>query len=76
VLRLRKLWKCYDMKDFAKYRYKIFQQKDHWFPGVYAFNSHIEKVDTTKIPQGIPLKNMLAETHKELYVPEFKLDKK
>lgn len=75
VLRLRRLWKCYDMKDFAKYRYKIFQQKEHWFPGVYAFESNIDKIDTTKIPKNIPLKKMLTETHKELYVPEFKLAK-
>ncbi|WP_346857043.1 aldo/keto reductase [uncultured Draconibacterium sp.] len=76
VLRLRKLWKCYDMEDFAKYRYKIFQQKDHWFPGVYAFDSHIAKIDTSKIPTEIPLQEMLRETHKKLYVPEFKLANK
>ena len=73
VLRLRKLWKCYDMKDFAKYRYKIFQQKDHWFPGVYAFDSNISKIDFSKVPENIPLKKMLQETHKELYQPEYKM---
>ena len=73
VLRLRKLWKCYDMKDYAKYRYKIFQQKDHWFPGLYAFDSNIEKIDFSQVPENIPLKKMLKETHKELYQPEYKM---
>jgi predicted aldo/keto reductase-like oxidoreductase len=75
VLRLRRLWKCYDMKEYAKYRYKIFEQKSHWFPGLYAFDSNINKIDFSKVPSEIPLKKMLAETHKELYVPEFKMVK-
>ena len=76
VLRLRKLWKCYDMKEYAKYRYKIFQQKGHWFPGVMAFDSNIKKIDISKIPDNIPLKEMLKETHNELYTPpQFKLAK-
>jgi predicted aldo/keto reductase-like oxidoreductase len=73
VLRLRKLWKCYDMKDYGKYRYKVFQNKDHWFPGSYASQSNIDKIDLSRVPADIPLKEMLAETHKELYTLEFKL---
>ncbi|NOR75164.1 MAG: aldo/keto reductase [Draconibacterium sp.] len=75
ILRLRKLWKCYDMKVYGKYRYKIFQQKDHWFPGRYASDENISKIDCSKVPKNIPLKEMLAETHKELYTPEFILAK-
>lgn len=75
VLRLRKLWKCYDMKDYGKYRYKIFENKGHWFPGVKATKSNVKKVDCSKVPAGIPLKEMLLETHNELYTPEFKLAK-
>ena len=70
VLRLRKLWKCYDMKVYGKYRYKIFQQKDHWFPGRYATDENISKIDMSKVPDNIPLKKMLAETHNELFEPE------
>lgn len=73
VLRLRKLWKCYDMKEYGKYRYKIFENKGHWFPGVKATKTNIKKVDCSKVPAGIPLKEMLLETHQELYTPEFKL---
>ncbi len=75
VLRLRKLWKCYDMKEYARYRYKIFEQKSHWFPGVLPTNEDIAQIDSSKIPPAIPLKELLAETHKELFVPEFKLAK-
>jgi len=75
VLRLRKLWKCYDMKEYARYRYKIFEQKSHWFPGVLPTNENIAQIDSSKIPPAIPLKELLAETHKELFVPEFKLAK-
>jgi len=75
VLRLRKLWKCYDMKDYGKYRYKIFQQKGHWFPGVQAFKSNIDKVNMSDVPAGIPLKEILHETHHALYTPEFKIAK-
>ena len=76
VLRLRKLWKCYDMKSYAKYRYKIFEQKGHWFPGVLPTAENIARIDSSKIPPGIPLKEMLAETHQALFVPEFTLAKK
>lgn len=73
VLRLRKLWKCYDMKGYGKYRYKIFENKSHWFPGLFAFDKNISKVDISKVPSNIPIKKMLAETHQELYTPEYKL---
>lgn len=73
VLRLRRLWKCYDMKEYAKYRYKIFEQKSHWFPGMLPTGENIAKIDSSKIPSYIPLKEMLAEAHREFHVPEYKL---
>jgi predicted aldo/keto reductase-like oxidoreductase len=72
VLRLRKLWKCYNMKDFGKYRYNLFQEKDHWLPGSFATDENIAKIDLSKVPENIPLKEMLAETHRELYIPKKK----
>lgn len=75
ILRLRKLWKCYDMRDFGEYRYKVLEQKSHWFPGVMATKQNVDKVDTTKFPENIPLKEMLYEAHKEFYKPKFKLAK-
>ena len=75
ILRLRKLWKCYDMTDFGKYRYNLFQEKDHWLPGFFATDKNIAKIDVSKVPDNIPLKKMLAETHKELYKPKIKMIK-
>ena len=73
VLRLRKLWKCYDMKDYAKYRYKVFTKNGHWLPGEHPTPNNLAKLDQSKVPSTIPLKEMLAETHKELYKVEYKL---
>ena len=67
VLRLRKLWKCYNMKEYGKYRYNLFQVKDHWFPGLFPTNENIAKIDLSKVPKNLPLKEMLAETHRELF---------
>jgi len=72
ILRLRKLWKCYDMSSFGKYRYKTFEEKSHWLPGLQAFNSNIDKVDLSKVPANIPLKKLLAESHREFFVSQYK----
>ncbi len=73
MLRYRKLWKCYDMVDYGKYRYKTMGENSHWLSGGFAFNTRIQNIDYSKVPADIPLKNMLKETHRELYVPEYKL---
>ncbi|MFV0266459.1 MAG: hypothetical protein ACK5HT_04915 [Draconibacterium sp.] len=51
----------------------IFEQKSHWFPGVFPTLENIAKIDCTKVPSNLPLKEMLAETHRALYIPDFKL---
>lgn len=75
ILRLRKLWKCYDMSSFGKYRYKTFEEKSHWLPGEMAFNHFLEKLDQSKVPAEIPIRKILAEAHKEFYQPDFKMAK-
>ncbi len=72
ILRLRKLWKCYDMNDFGKYRYKTFEDRNHWLPGEQAFKENLDKIDFEKVPDNIPLKKMLAESHNEFYIPQYK----
>lgn len=77
MLRLRKLWKCYEMEEYGKYRYKVLKNNGHWFPGEYPIKENLDKLDMSKVPENIPLKEMLAETHKKLYTPpQFKLAKK
>ena len=56
------------MVDFGKYRYNMFQEKGHWFPGCFATDEAIAKLDRSRIPEGIPLEEMLRETHQALYV--------
>ncbi len=73
ILRLRKLWKCYDMGDYGRYRYKVFAENSHWLPGAFAFQSNIDKIDLSKVPENIPLKRILAEAHHEFYAPKYKL---
>ena len=67
VLRFRKLMKCYDMKDFGLYRYNMLQSKGHWFPGTFATEEALAKVDASKAPAGMDVVGMLRETHQALY---------
>lgn len=71
LLRLRTLWKCYDMLEFGKYRYKTMGENDHWLPGGFAEKSKIQNIDFSKVPENIPLKKMLTEMHKEMHKPKF-----
>ena len=67
VLRFRRMWKCFDMRGFAEYRYNMLESKGHWFPGCFATDEAIANVDTSRVPAGIDLKAMLRETHAALY---------
>jgi hypothetical protein len=69
VLRFRRMLKCYDMRDFGLYRYNMFSPGDDWVPGDYATPENIAKVDISRAPAGIPLRELLAETHRELHKP-------
>ena len=70
VLRFRRMANCYDMHDFARYRYNMLESKGHWFPGCFATEDAIEQVDTSRVPQGIDLKGMLREVHQRYYKPK------
>lgn len=67
MLRFYKLWKCYDMLGFARYRYREYKEPNHWMPGAYATPERIEKIDATKIPNDFPLKQLLHECHEAFY---------
>ena len=72
ILRFRTLWKCYDMKDFGLYRYNMFQEKDHWFPGNFPTKENLQHIDLTRCPSDIPLIELIKETHEGLYRPKVK----
>jgi len=67
-LRLRKMWKCFDMKEFGQYRYNDHNPDDHWVPGALAFPELVDKIDTSRVPEGIDVKALLNEMHAALYV--------
>jgi predicted aldo/keto reductase-like oxidoreductase len=67
IMRFRILWKCYDMKEFGLYRYNMFQEKGHWFPGNFPTEENIKKIDLTKCLSDIPVADLIRETHEELY---------
>jgi uncharacterized protein len=70
VLRFRRLLKCYDMVQFGKYRYNMLEGKGHWFPGLFASEERVARVDESHAPPGVPIKQLLREAHDALYVPK------
>lgn len=72
ILRFRMLWKCYDMTGFGLYRYNMFQEKGHWFPGNFPDRNNLRKIDLSRCPAEIPLIRLIQETHREFYRPKKK----
>ncbi|MBA3938006.1 MAG: aldo/keto reductase [Planctomycetes bacterium] len=63
VLRFRRLWKCYDMETFGFYRYNMLEAKGHWFPGGYATEEALAKLERSRWPAGVDVAALLRETH-------------
>lgn len=70
VLRFRRLLTCYDMLDFAVYRYNMLESKGHWFPGVFATEEAVAAVDASRAPADVDVKALLADTHRRLWRPK------
>ena len=70
VLRFRRMWKCYDMLDFGRYRYNMLEAKGDWFPGVFASPEAVALIDPRKAPPGIDVRALLNETHAALFRPK------
>jgi predicted aldo/keto reductase-like oxidoreductase len=68
MLRFRRMLTCFDMREFGRYRYNMFQPDSEWFWGEFATEENLERVDRSRIPPGIPLIEMLRDTHRELFV--------
>jgi uncharacterized protein len=67
VLRFRRLLKCYDMESFGRYRYNMLRPGDEWIWGELATPENLDKVRYELAPPGLPLRQMLEETHNALY---------
>jgi predicted aldo/keto reductase-like oxidoreductase len=66
VLRLRNLVVAYDMSDFGQYRYRMFENAGHWFPGNKA-NRCTECGDCLpRCPEKLDIPRLLSDTHQRL----------
>jgi uncharacterized protein len=66
VLRLRNLAVAYDMSDFGQYRYRMFENAGHWFPGNKA-NHCTECGDCLpRCPEKLDIPRLLSDTHQRL----------
>ncbi|PMB53275.1 oxidoreductase [Fischerella thermalis CCMEE 5201] len=66
VLRLRNLAVAYDMTDFGQYRYGMFENAGHWFPGMKANRCTECGECLPKCPQNLDIPTLLKDTHQRL----------
>ncbi len=66
VLRLRNLAVAYDMTEFGKYRYRMFENAGHWFPGMKAHHCTECGDCLPRCPEKLNIPALLADTHEKL----------
>lgn len=69
VLRLRNLDVAYNMTEYGKYRYRMFENAGHWFPGVKG-NRCTECGDCLpRCPEQLDIPALLCDAHQRLNGP-------
>ena len=66
VLRLRNLAVAYEMSDFSQYRYQMFENAGHWFPGVKGNRCTSCGDCLPRCPEQLDIPALLADTHQRL----------
>ena len=66
VLRLRNLAVAYDMTDYGKYRYGMFENAGHWFPGMKGSRCTECGECLPKCPEKLDIPALLRDTHQRL----------
>jgi predicted aldo/keto reductase-like oxidoreductase len=72
VLRLRNLAVSFDMVEFGKYRYKMFENAGHWFPGRKAIRCTDCGDCLPRCPEKLDIPKLLRDTHDRLQGEEGK----
>ena len=67
VLRLRNLAVAYDMTDYGQYRYQMFENAGHWFPGMKANRCNECGDCLPRCPQELNIPQLLTDAHNKLH---------
>ena len=67
VLRFRNLLQAYEMEDYGKFRYNMFEGEGHWFPGNFASKCTECGDCLPRCPEKLEIPSLLNETHKKLF---------
>jgi uncharacterized protein len=66
ILRLRNLTVAYNMQEYGEYRYRMFENAGHWFPGMKA-NKCTQCGDCLpRCPEQLDIPQLLFDTHDRL----------